>query len=257
MNKTNDFSEETSDAEDVFLATYDPDKYARPSVAVDIALFTIRNGALNILLIERAGHPNKGHWALPGGFVESDEDVTDAAYRELVEETGIEMGEFYLEQLKTYGAPQRDPRTRVISVAHFALVGQIETPHAGSDAAQARFWSIEDLTELPLAFDHAIIIADALERVRSKLEYTSIATSLLEEPFTISELRKVYEAVWGTPIADASNFARKLRACEGFLQPSGSATSGASKGGRPAQLYGPGVNPILYPPFLRPETSSV
>src|SRR4051812_26588941 len=169
-----------------YLAGYNPRAFAPVAVTVDIAILTIRASELCVLLVRRGAHPFRGAWALPGGFVGATEDLDQAAARELREETGISV-DAYLEQLHSYGAPQRDPRMRVISVAYLALVADLPGPMAGTDAAEARLWSLAELDagRAPLAFDHRQILEDAVERARAKLEYTSLATTLVVEPFTI------------------------------------------------------------------------
>jgi len=230
-------------------------KYPPFAVTVDIALFTIRDGVLSVLLVERARDPYAGHWALPGGFIDPDEDAETAAWRELAEETGVEQFSGHLEQLKTYSAPDRDPRMRTLSVAHVAFAPDLPEPAAGDDAADARWWAVEDVlgaeeTDRPaLAFDHEEILTDALERVRAKLEYTTLAAEFVAEPFTLPELRRVYAAVWGTP-PDLGNFRRKVLGTEGFVVPVSDGAA-ASTGGRRATLYRRGPATTVYPPMSR------
>ena len=219
------------------------------AVAVDLAVFTIREDALCVLLVERGEEPYAGTWALPGGFVRPDEDAEAAAWRELHEETAVERFAGHLEQLRTYSDPDRDPRLRVVSVAHVAFAPDLPEPAAGSDAARARWWAV---SELPgLAFDHATILDDALERVRAKLEYTTLALEFVREPFTLPELRAVYTAVWGRP-ADLGNFRRKVLGTAGFVVPTGDSGPPSDSGGRKALLYRRGDATVIQPPMLRP-----
>jgi 8-oxo-dGTP diphosphatase len=244
-----------------FLRRYDPGEFPPFAVTVDLAVFTIRAGLLTVLLVQRRDHPYRGSWALPGGFVRAGESVGDAALRELAEETGVSTFTGHLEQLRTYSDPGRDPRMRVVSVAHVALAPGLPDPRPGGDAIAARWWPLEDVCledggpDAPLlAFDHALILADALERVRSKLEYTTLAASFVEEPFTLADLRRVYAAVWGTA-PDLGNFRRKVLGTEGFVvetQRSREAAAGAA-GGRPPLMYRRGDAVILHPPMLRPQ----
>lgn len=243
-----------------FLRGYDPGEFPPFAVTVDLAVFTIRSGLLTVLLVQRRDHPFKGYWALPGGFVRASESAGDAALRELAEETGVATFAGHLEQLRTYSDPGRDPRMRVVSVAHVALAPRLPDPRPGGDAIAARWWPVEDL-ELddgpdapPLAFDHTQILADAVERVRSKLEYTTLAASFVEATFTLADLRRVYAAVWGTA-PDLGNFRRKVLSTEGFVieaQRSGTAAAGPA-GGRPPLLYRRGDAVLLHPPMLRPQ----
>jgi 8-oxo-dGTP diphosphatase len=218
-------------------------------VTVDIVVLTIRDGGLCALAIRRGEPPYQGRWALPGGFVQVDEDLEAAARRELLEETGISPGSVRLEQLATYGAPGRDPRHRTISVAWLAVLPGAAAPEAGSDASHAAWRSAEWLlTRGRLAFDHKHILRDGVERARAKLEYTTIATAFLDEEFTIAQLRDVYEVVWGHPL-DAGNFHRKVTRTEGFLAPTGRRLSLGR--GRPAELFTCGTAPSLNPPLTR------
>lgn len=226
-----------------------PEKYA---VAVDLAVLTVRRGALYVLLVRRGVAPFKGRLALPGGFVHRGEGLLGAALRELTEETGITDLTIHLEQLATYGAPDRDPRGRTISVAYLALVPDLPEPVAGSDAAEASWRAVDELLSNPrrLAFDHHTILTDAIERARSKLEYSPVGAAFCEDPFTINELRQVYEAVWGCAL-DPRNFHRKITGAANFVEATGNRTT--RRGGRPAALYRAGIARLLHPPMLRPE----
>lgn len=237
-----------------WLADYDTSRYPAVAVTADVVLLTIRAGRLSILLIERGSFPYRGAWALPGGFVGEREDAEAAARRELAEETGV--GDFpgHLEQLRTYSAPDRDPRMRIVSVAHVGFMPDLPAPAAGSDAANARWWAVEDLATddgPQLAFDHAAIIDDGIERARAKLEYTPLATSFTEEPFTLVELRRVYEAVWGVEL-HVGNFRRKVLSTPGFVERVPGAAAAEGTRGRPAALYRRGAATILHPAMLRP-----
>jgi len=217
------------------------------ALTVDLVVLTIRDGRLCALLVCRGVPPFEGHWALPGGFVLPDEDLEAAALRELHEETGVRTDAGHLEQLRTYGAPHRDPRGRVVSVAYLALLPDLPAPTAGSDAAGA---SWRPLPVSGLAFDHDEILRDGLERARAKLEYTPLAAAFCAAEFTIAELRAVYEAVWGTPL-DPRNFHRKVTTTDGFVTPTGERR--AQPIGRPAELFRRGGAAVLYPPLLRPD----
>ncbi|WP_433389112.1 NUDIX hydrolase [Micromonospora sp. KLBMP9576] len=238
-----------------FLAAYDPRAYPSVAVTVDVVALTIRDGALHLLLIRRGQPPFEGHWALPGGFVRPDEDLTSGARRELAEETGLggeRLRRVHLEQLASYGAPGRDPRMRVVSIAHLAFAPDLPDPAAGTDADEAIWLPVTALAGRQLAFDHGRIIDDALERARSKLEYTPLATRFLAGEFTISELRAVYETVWGQPL-HAGNFHRKVLSVPGFVAGTGASTErGGARGGPRARLYRAGDARLLHPALLRP-----
>ncbi len=193
--------------EQTYLAGYDVGKFQRPSVSVDIVIFTLRDNDLQVLLVRRKTQPFQNILALPGGFVEISESLEAAARRELLEETGVEN--VHLEQLYTFGDPERDPRTRVITVAYMALLEAvvIKPLVAGTDAAEANWFSIYKLPFL--AFDHAKILEVALKRVRGKLEYTNIAYQLLPEKFTLTELQRLYQVILGKRL-DKRNFRKGL-----------------------------------------------
>jgi len=206
--------------------------YPRPSVTVDIILFTFHEDQLKVLLVRRDHEPFAHHWALPGGFVNIDEDLEDAARRELSEETNV--SDVYLEQLYTFGDPDRDPRGRVITVAYFALLSNDQVRglqiRGASDAGEAAWWNIYDLPQL--AFDHARILQYAMQRLRWKLEWTALGFLLLPAEFTLSELQRVYETVLHEPL-DKRNFRRKMLAAD-VLEETGNLREGDH---RPAKLY--------------------
>ncbi len=204
--------------------------YPHPAVTTDVVLFTLRDGILSVLLIERANPPHQGMWALPGGFLEIGEDLESCAKRELQEETGIEG--VYLEQLYTFGAPDRDPRERIISVTYFALTrSDTLQPRAASDAARVAWFAVTDLPKL--AFDHADIIRLAQQRLVAKLNYSTIAFQLLPETFTLSQLQSVYEVLLGEPL-DKRNF-RKAMLARSILRETGEFARSGNH--RPAKTY--------------------
>lgn len=223
---------------------------AHPPVAVtvDLVVLTLRAGGLCVLLVRRGVAPQRGRWALPGGFIRPDEDLAEAAARELQEETGLSRPAGHLEQLASYGAPHRDPRMRVVTVAHLAIGPDLPDPVAGTDAASAHWVPIGEALGARLAFDHAQILRDGVERARAKLEYTPLASAFCPQPFTVTDLRQVYEAVWGTEL-DPRNFHRKVTKTAGFLSPTGETVQRGR--GRPAELYLPGPADLLMPPLLR------
>lgn len=225
-----------------------PRTTGQAAVTVDLVILTIRGGELQALLIERGNPPYRGQLALPGGFVRESETLDQAALRELREETALDGRQLHLEQLRTYGDPDRDPRQRVITVAYLALGPNLPAPTAGTDARAAGWHPVGQALTRALAFDHSTIIREALERARSQLEYTTVAAAFCPEPFTIGDLRQVYEAVWGFPL-DPSNFRRKVTRAEHFLRPTGEHRIADT--GRPAALYHRGPAPLLHPPMLR------
>ncbi|SFJ84234.1 NUDIX domain-containing protein [Cellulomonas sp. KH9] len=229
-------------------AGYDAASYPPFAVTVDLVVLTLRGGALHVLLVERGADPWRGAWALPGGFVRPDEGLDAAAERELSEETGVRDVPGHLEQLASYGDPDRDPRMRVVSVAYLALAPDLPEPHAGSDAARAAWVPVTDAQRLPLAFDHARVLTDGLERARAKLEYSPLAAAFCGPEFTVADLRRVYEAVWGRAL-DPRNFHRKVTGVPGLLVDTGRTRSEGR--GRPATLYRLGDVATLHPPITR------
>jgi 8-oxo-dGTP diphosphatase len=234
------------ESEAEFLATYDPSQFQRPSVTVDVALLSAFEGALYALVVKRTEHPSRGRWALPGGFVPMEESLDAAAVRILAAKTGL--ASVFLEQLYTFGHPRRDPRTRVIAVAYYALVDRrrFAAAHAQGELSVARIavpWSGEtggrvDLHDsrgatLPTAFDHADILGMAVKRVRGKLDYTPVGFQLLPETFTLLDLQRVHETVLGRPL-NKDSFRRRMLAT-GELEATGEAEKDV--GHRPAELY--------------------
>ncbi|MDY0816755.1 NUDIX hydrolase [Kitasatospora purpeofusca] len=290
--------------EQEWLAAYDPRAYTPVAVTVDVVALTLRQGRLHVLLVERALPPYQGRWALPGGFLRAGEESLDAAAaRELTEETGLPgtvgaeaaLSRIHLEQLGSYGVPDRDPRMHVISVAYLAFAPDLPDPQAGSDAARAAWHPVTDLdlrpagrsesaaapadthgggvggstgptgpadpaappatgtpTPIELAFDHARILADGLDRARAKIEYSPLATAFLRHDFTIPELRAVYEAVWDEKL-HPGNFHRKVLSVPGFVEGTGTTTErGGARGGPRARTYHAGDATLLHPALLRP-----
>jgi 8-oxo-dGTP diphosphatase len=267
------------DADDTerFLAGYDPHAYDPVAVTVDVVALTIRDTRLQVLLVRRGEQPYRGSWALPGGFVrprtgpdgeKTEEDLPQTAARELAEEAGPQLRPTHLEQLGSYGSPGRDPRLRVVSVAYLAFAPEMPEATPGADAADAQWVPVDSLglsqtegtvTQRPgttrlHAFDHARILADGVERARAKLEYTPLATAFVRAPFTISELREVYETVWGEKL-HAGNFHRKVLSAPRFVESTGDQTeSGGPRGGPRAKLYRRGDATLLHPALLRPAS---
>ncbi len=205
-------------------------EYPRAALTVDCVVFGFDEAELKVLLIERGLEPFKGRWALPGGFVRLTETLDQAARRELEEETGLKN--VFLEQLYTFGAVERDPRERVVSVAHFALVKLSDhSALAATDAANAQWFPVSKAPKL--AFDHAEILAVALERLKGKVRYQPIGFELLPPKFTLSQLQHLYEAVLEVGL-DKRNFRKKVLGF-GLLVPLEETLAGGRH--RPAQLF--------------------
>ena len=204
--------------------------YPHPAVTADVVVFTIENDDLKVLLIQRAQEPFEGEWALPGGFVEIDESLGQAAKRELKEETGVNAS--FLEQLYTFGRPDRDPRERIITVAYYALIpfDQLSIA-AGDDARDARLYSTDELPAL--AFDHDSILRIAKDRVKERLSDSFYAFQMLPKAFTMYELRRVYELFLGE-VLDKRNFRKKIIALD-QIEETGEKRESVRH--RPARLY--------------------
>lgn len=201
-----------------------------PSVTVDIVIFTIKDDELIVLLIKRKTEPYVDSWAIPGGFILVREKLHEAALRELKEETGVEN--LFLEQLYTFGNPDRDPRKRVITVAYYALVNFDKLkPKAGSDAKEVNWFNVKNLPQL--AFDHSEIISCAKDRLCSKLDYSNAAFQLLPEEFTLTELQKVYEIILDRNL-DKRNFRKRILSMNLLNETNKTKMEGYH---RPAKLY--------------------
>jgi 8-oxo-dGTP diphosphatase len=217
-------------AELEFLRTYDVNAFERPSVSVDVTLLTARNDTLEVFLIRRDEHPFKDDWSLPGGFVRLDESLEAAAARLLEGKTGL--SNVFLEQLYTFGDPARDPRTRVITVAYYALV-PVERLVKLEVSDRRALVPVGEALNLELAFDHARILEMTLERLRGKLEYAPIGYELLPERFTLRELQALHETILGKRL-NKDAFRRRMLS-SGELHATGELETG--QGFRPAEYY--------------------
>jgi 8-oxo-dGTP diphosphatase len=217
-------------------ADYDPSEFPPFAVTVDVVILTVSDGRLQVLLVRRGVPPFEGMWAIPGGFKRPNETLDEAAIRELREETAV--GAKTLRQFGAYGDPGRDPRMNVVTVAYFAVLREVDNVAGGTDAADAALVPVPDVLggKVELAFDHARIVRDAVERIRIDLELTGVATAFVGPTFTLGELRTVYEAVWGVRL-DAANFRRSVAAEDGWVIPTGRRAQPGRGGGRPAELY--------------------
>ena len=218
-------------------AGYDPSKFPAFAVTVDVVILTMSDGRLHVLLVRRGVPPFEGMWAIPGGFKRPIETLDEAAKRELAEETGIDSARL-LTQFGAYGDPERDPRMNVVTVAYFAVLPEVDGIVAGTDASAAALIPVFEVLngKVELAFDHAKIVRDAVERVRVDLDLTGIATAFVGPKFTVAELRTVYEAVWGVRL-DGANFRRSVVTESGWVIPTGRRAQPGASGGKPAELY--------------------
>ena len=218
-------------------ANYDPAQFPAFAVTVDVVILTMSQSRLHVLLVRRGVAPFAGKWAMPGGFKRPNETLDEAAKRELVEETGVDSASL-LKQFGAYGDPGRDPRMNVVTIAYLAVLRDVGSVVAGTDAADARLIPVAEALDrkIDLAFDHARIVRDAVERVRVDLETTGIATAFVGPTFTVAELRAVYEAVWGVQL-DGANFRRRVVTESGWVIPTGRRARPGSTGGKPAELF--------------------
>jgi len=204
--------------------------YEQPGITVDLVMFTVNNDTLKVMLAKRAEAPFSGYWSLPGGFLLTGESLEEAAQRVLKEKTGV--GEVYLEQLYTFGAPHRDPRARVITVAYFALIpwAHLDQPES-KKVADLKWSSIDQIPKL--AFDHKEILQSAVQRLRAKVTYSNIVYGLMPEKFRLSELQRIYEIILDDEL-DKRNFRKRMLA-SGLLQETGKKHLNGAH--RPAMLY--------------------
>ena len=218
-------------------ADYDLSQFPPFAVTVDVVVLTMSGSLLHVLLVRRGVPPFEGLWAIPGGFKRPTETLDEAAKRELLEETGVH-GASLLRQFGAYGDPGRDPRMNVVTVAYVAVRREVSEVVGGTDAAAAAVIPVSDALsgKIELAFDHARILRDAVERVRSDLDLTGMATAFVGPTFTLAELRTVYEAVWGVQL-DPANFRRSVVTDDGWVIPTGRRARPGATGGKPAELY--------------------
>lgn len=232
---------------------YDPSRFPAFAVTVDIVILTMSGGDLHVLLVRRGQAPFQGMWAIPGGFKLPTETLSEAARRELAEETGVDAASL-LTQFGAYGDPGRDPRMNVVTVGYLAVLRDVGTLAAGTDAADASLIAVSEILDgkVELAFDHMKILRDAIERVRTELEVTGIASAFVGTTFTLAELRAVYEAVWGVHL-DGANFRRSIVAESGWVIPTGRRAQPGTSGGKPAELFRAGKAWKHGGPIRRPQ----
>ncbi|MGA2211582.1 MAG: NUDIX domain-containing protein [Acidimicrobiales bacterium] len=231
---------------------YDPTMFPPFAVTVDVVILTMAGGVLHVLLVRRGQEPFQGMWAVPGGFKLPTETLDEAATRELAEETGVDAASL-LTQFGAYGDPGRDPRMSVVTVAYVAVLRDVGAIEAGTDAADAALVPVSEVLSgrLDVAFDHLRVLGDAVERVRVELEVSGVATAFVGTTFTLSELRAVYEGLWGVQL-DAANFRRSIVSEDGWVIPTGRRARPGSAGGKPAELYRAGSAWARSGPIRRP-----
>ena len=230
------------------VVDYDPAAFPPFAVTADLVILTVRPPQVQVLLVQREQAPFADSWALPGGFVAPDQSLIQAAQFKLQDKTGLALESAHMEQLASFGDPDRDPRMRVISVAWLALVAHPDEPVAGAQSVDAAWVDVGSLDRTTLAFDHAHILDAGIERARNRIEYTTLAPTFCDDEFTMGELRAVYEALWGHTL-DPANFNRKVVASDGFVEATGDVVTQAK--GRPAKTYRRGPAERLVPPLQR------
>ncbi len=216
-----------------FLESYDIRKFDVPLATVDMAIFTIRDEALQVLLVKRAQHPAKGKWALPGGFIDfqQDKQLADTARRKLHEKTGVDTP--YLEQVETFGDGKRDPRGWSLTVVYLALIASEDIALSKNEASEDVRWvPVNKVGDIPLAFDHSQILQVCQERLRAKVQYTSLPVNLLPQEFTLSELQHTFEIILGKDL-EKKSFRRRMADAD-ILEETGNMRTGSN---RPAKLY--------------------
>lgn len=215
-----------------FLAAYNRADYTSPLLSVDAVLFTYHDGLIKVLLVHRSSHPDKGKWALPGGFVDEalDRNLDDTIHRKLQEKTGV--GTAYLDQLGSFGGSKRDKRGWSVTVVYTAMVAHQACASLVDTVDDVRWVALEELDSLKLAFDHAQILAAARQRLRQKALYSIIPAYTLNERFTLPELQAVHEAILEKPLQKKS-FRRRIELAELLIDTG----EKQSEGGRPASLY--------------------
>jgi 8-oxo-dGTP diphosphatase len=220
-----------------YLKQYNPKDYDAPLVTVDIGIFTLHEGELKVLLVQRSEFPEKGKWALPGGFVDVHRDTSPeaTAMRKLQEKTGVKLP--YLEQLATFGGAARDPRGWSLTVVYFALISytipRIKTARNDASAENIAWVEVNEALKRKLAFDHKLLLGEALERLRSKVLYTLMPAHLIETPFTLTALQRAYEVIMDREV-EKKAFRRRLENAD-VLEETGDMVSEGP--GRPAMLY--------------------